>query len=427
MLNIARALRLSFIFFFALYSIFCILPSPAAHAAGSGYITASGGGTKTAGSNFTVTVYAGGTTFDSLQGKISVVGPVSIVSFYGGSATWLPGKSPANGAQFVGITSSRSYLTVATITLRGSSNGSGYVSVSGVRLANSGSEVGTTGGSTSFTIVPAPTPPGTVSVSSSSHPDQKAEYEDSLVKLSWKAPSNGAEGYSYGFDQKADAIPPTKINTTDTKIEFKDVKVGTHYFHIRAKNADGWGPTTHYKVTVVPKTDASLAVPAVTEIKLTDDHSNNLEKGTVTGIVLSGTGPVGYTLELTITPGWQLDKKKYPAIIINETGSWQLTVNDPIKAGYYQVVARAKKDSKATANSSTVMFELSVKNGGEITLVSSGDETSAYQAAAASQAELVAGQQQRNRVIGIAGLVVLILVFTVLFFLKRELLARAKA
>lgn len=420
--------RLS-IFFLSLFVIinssFVLLP--AASAAGNGYITASGGGTKTAGSNFTVSVYAGGTTFDSLQGKISVVGPVSIVSFYGGSATWLPGKSPANNNQFVGITSARSSMTVATITLRGTSTGSGYVSVSGVRLANSGSEVGTTGGSTSFTIIPAPTPPGTVSVSSSSHPDQKLEYDDPLVKLSWKAPSNGADGYSYVFDQKAKTTPKTTINTEETKIEFKDVKVGVHYFHIRAKNSDGWGPTAHYKITIVPRTDASISVPAITEIKLADGHSNNLDNGTVSGVVVAGTGPVGYTLEMTITPDWKLDKKKYPAIVIGETGTWQLAVTDPIKAGYYQISVRAKKESRATASSPTAMFELSVKNGGQIVSITTQDETGAFETAQAAEAELVAGQQQRNRLLGIAGLAVLLLAFGALFFLKRELLAKARA
>ncbi|MEX1052148.1 MAG: hypothetical protein WEC83_02035, partial [Patescibacteria group bacterium] len=118
----------------------------------AGSITASGGGTFTNGSTFTMTVKASGATFDSLQGTISVTGPVSIVSFSAGGATWLPGKTPANNSQFVGITSSTSSLTVATIKLKGTKEGSGKVTVSGVRLAKSGSEVGTGGGSTSLTI-----------------------------------------------------------------------------------------------------------------------------------------------------------------------------------------------------------------------------------------------------------------------------------
>jgi LPXTG-motif cell wall-anchored protein len=71
------------------------------------------------------------------------------------------------------------------------------------------------------------------------------------------------------------------------------------------------------------------------------------------------------------------------------------------------------------------MFELSVKNGGEITLISNQDETAAFQAAQATEAELVAGAQQRNRLFGIGGLVILLLALGALFFLKRELLAKA--
>jgi len=421
-LNAGVGIRIFFSFFLLLYSIFFILPSSAAVAAGSGYITASGGGTKTAGSNFTVSVYAGGATFDSLQGKISVVGPVTIVSFYAGSATWLPGKSPANGVQFVGLTSSRTSMTIATITLRGTSTGSGYVSVSGVRLASSGSEVGTTGGSTSFTIIPAPTPPGTVAVSSSSHPDQKAEYDNPVINLSWKAPSNGANGYSYAFDQKADTTPKTTINTKETKMEFKDVKVGTHYFHIRANNSDGWGPTTHYKITIIPATDSGLTVPVINEIKLTDDHSNDLEKGTVTGLELNGTGPAGFTLELTVTPDWKLDPKKYPEIVIDEVGNWRLAVTTPLKAGFYQVSARAKKESKATASSPLMMFELSVKNGGEITLVTTADETSVHKAAQEAEAVLVANQQKRQKLYGYGALGLVLLALAGLFVFKRRLI-----
>ncbi len=60
----------------------------------AGGIYASGGGTKTIGQTFTITVAASGAEFDSLQGKIAVSGPVDIVSFSAGSATWLPGKTP---------------------------------------------------------------------------------------------------------------------------------------------------------------------------------------------------------------------------------------------------------------------------------------------------------------------------------------------
>ncbi|MEX0594573.1 MAG: hypothetical protein WD157_00525 [Patescibacteria group bacterium] len=407
--------------FLILESIFLFLP-PSALAAGSGYISASGGGTKTAGSNFTVSVFAGGTTFDSLQGKISVVGPVTIVSFYAGSATWLPGKSPANNNQFVGITSARSSLTVATITLRGTSTGSGYVSVSGVRLAYSGSEVGTSGGSTSFTIIPAPTPPGSVAVSSSTHPNQEKSYDSPDIKLSWKAPSNGANGYSYVFDSKNKTTPPTKIKTTKTAVEFKGNKVGTYYFHIRPNNSDGWGPTTHFKITVVPQTDQSLAIPAIIEITTTDDHSNDLDHGTLTGIKITGTGPAGYNVELTITPDWELDSKKYPAPIIGADGTWQLIVNSPIAAGYYQLVVRAKKDSQATSPSPTVGFEVSVAEGGKVTVVLSTDETEAYQIAQANQTSLVAAQKSKDRNFGIAGLGLILVIFGILFYLKRQLI-----
>jgi len=89
-----------------LIGMFTILSVPFS-ARAEGGIFATGGGTKTAGQTFTITVAASGATFDSLQGSISISGPVDVVSFTAGSATWLPGKTPSNGGQFVGIVTER--------------------------------------------------------------------------------------------------------------------------------------------------------------------------------------------------------------------------------------------------------------------------------------------------------------------------------
>lgn len=119
-------------------------------------------GTKSSpvGKNFSVTVTASGAEFDSLQGTISVSGAVKVISIAAGGATWLPGKSPSIGGQFVGITSPTRSLRVATVTLQGTKIGKGTLTVSGVKLARNGGYVGSDGGSISFDIVRAPTPPG---------------------------------------------------------------------------------------------------------------------------------------------------------------------------------------------------------------------------------------------------------------------------
>lgn len=400
--------------FVILYSLFFIPLASPAYAAGS--ISASGGGKFSAGTTFTITVKASGATFDSLQGKISVSGPVSVVSFSAGSATWLPGKSPANNNQFVGIVSATSSLTVATIKLKGTSTGSGSVSVSGARLARSGAEVGTGGGSTSFTITPALAPPGSVSVTSSTHPNQEESYDVPNVELSWSAPGNGATGYSTAFNQTADTVPEAKITTTDTTAKYANNPVGTYYFHIRANNKDGWSETTHFKINIKPTTDSSLATPAITSIATTPDTTNDIEAGTLTGIIIKGTGPVGYAMMLTFVPDWALSAEKYPAPVVSETGNWELTVSDPIKAGFYKLTAVGKKDSTVSPASPTISFEVGIAEGGQVRLVTDADTTATYQQA--QTATRVAAATARKKFIwgGLASVVLLAaLVFATIF------------
>ncbi|MEI6144722.1 MAG: hypothetical protein WCP91_03945, partial [Candidatus Berkelbacteria bacterium] len=142
----------------------------------AGGVYASGGGAKTVGQSFTVTVTASGATFNALEGTISVSGPVSVTSFAAGSATWT--SSPTNGGHFVGmVIPATTSLRVATITLRATGVGSGAVSVSSVRLANGGADAGSGAGSASFSVAKAPELPGAVKVTSASHPDPAVAYD----------------------------------------------------------------------------------------------------------------------------------------------------------------------------------------------------------------------------------------------------------
>ncbi len=353
-----------------------LLIPTAAQAAG---IDASGGGSKTIGQQFTVTVTASGTTFDSLQGTINVSGPVSIVSFSAGGATWLPGKSPTNGGQFVGITSATSSLTVAKITLKGTKEGSGSVSLSGVKLARNGSLVGSDSGSTNFTIGRAPTPPGSINVTSSSHPDQGQAYEATTIELSWPK-DKGVTGFSYLLDQSATTTPATKVTSADTSTKYENKAVGTWYFHIRGQNSDGWGATTHFKITIKepdPRIDQSLAKPQVTNVKKLDTFTTNLSDGTATGFIVSGTNTPGMKTVLTFTPGLSLPTEKSLTVDTNEAGTWEFIIDFPIKAGFYKITAQGQKDKILSPVSDEAHLEVSLAKGGSLVFLSDSDAVSA--------------------------------------------------
>lgn len=384
-----------------------VIASPAEAAGG---ISASGGGTKTVGQSFTVSVVASGAEFDSLQGVISVSGPVTI-AFAAGGATWLPGKSPANNVQFVGITNATSRLTVATITLKGTKEGKGSVSVSSVKLARNGAYVGTGGGSTSFTITRAPTPPGGVEVSSATHPDQNTAYEATTAELTWKPPANGANGYSTAFDQAADTTPGTTITTKDTSTKFENLSIGTHYFHIRANNGDGWGPTTHFKIIIKepdPKINESLAKPTILSVEKASSFTTDTELGTVSGFTIKGTALAGYVVILSFDPNDRLPKALSDPITTSQTkadesaptdtvasqaepkvvtgititslmaepkedGTWEIPITAAIPAGFYKLTAQSQKEKELTPVSEPVHLELGVANGGTVKFITSAD------------------------------------------------------
>jgi len=372
-------------------------------------ISASGGGSKVVGQNFTITVTASGAEFDALQGVISVSGPVSIVSFSGGGATWLPGKSPGNGKQFVGIVSPTKNLTVASITLKGTKEGKGSVSVSGVQLARNGTYVGTSGGSTSFTIGRAPTPPGTIAITSTTHPDPSTAYEATTVEIQWTAPSNGANGYSTAFNDSSDITPDQKVTTTDTHVTLTDVAIGVHYFHVRAQNGDGWGPAAHFKVTIKEpdaKIDEQLAAPTISSVAKNSGFTTDVTIGTVRGFVIQGTGGIsGYTINLAFEPKDRLpvelfqqvaaktdvDPAMTPATSPSPTatvttitplmatpaadGSWSISIDYPVPAAFYKLTAQGQKEKTLTPVSAPASLELTVANGGDVKLITDADKT----------------------------------------------------
>lgn len=348
-----------------------LLPSQTRAAAG---IFASGGGTKTVGQSFTVTVKASGTTFDSLQGSISVSGPVSVTAFSAGGATWLPGKSPSNGNTFVGITSATSSVTVATITLKGTGTGSGSVNVSGAKLAKSGSIVATESGGVSFTINRAPTPPGGVEVKSATHPDQNTAYDARTIELAWTK-ANGVTGFQFGLDQTADTTPSGDLSQ-DTTAKYENKEVGTYYFHIRAKNGDGFGPTTHFKITIKPGIDTGLAKPTITGFTKTETFASQPLDGTVSGFLLTGTSPVEYAPTITVDPAWTLPEGKNLSPELNADGIFSLLVDFPVKSGFYKLTVQGKKGDVLTPVSDTYLMEASVANGGSVRFITAKDSQS---------------------------------------------------
>ena len=353
--------------------ILALLISPPKALAAGVYV--SGGSTKTVGQTFNATVTASGAEFDSLQGTISVSGNVSVLSVSAGSATWLPGKSPAVGSQFVGIVSPTSSMTVATLRLKATAEGTATVSISGAKLARNGAIVGTDGGSTSFNIQKAANLPGSISVTSATHPDQAVAYEATTIELSWTK-AVGVTNFSYLLDQSADTIPPAKASSADTAVTYHDQSIGEHYFHIRAQNADGWGAASHFKITIKepePKEDATLKAPYQLKIEKGAGFLNNITDGLVTNILISGKVEPGFKISLALTPEIILPEGKVLNCQNDENGNWSCLIDFPIRSGFYLLTAQGQKDKVLTPKSEEIRFEISQADGGRVNILTEAD------------------------------------------------------
>ncbi len=350
-----------------------ILPKSAS-AAG---IYVSGGSLKYPGDTSSVSVTASGADFNAFQGSINNSGTVKITSCSAGSALWV--TQPTGSGSFVGaLTSSASSFRIATCSIRATAIGSGSVSVSGVQLANKGPIVGTDGGSVSFNIVRQPTPPGTVTVTSSSHPDQNTAYEATDIVLAWTAPATNTTGYSYTLDQAADTDPGTNITNNNLTVTYSNQAVGTYYFHIRAKNGDGWGPTTHFKVTIKepdPKVNDSLAKPHNITVAKASSTTNNIDDGTFSGIIISGVTEPNFVANIKLDPLPTLPEGKIFSVKSDASGKFEYLIDFPIPAGHYKLTIQGQDNKTLTPLSDVIRFEISQAKGGTVNVLTNADKS----------------------------------------------------
>ena len=101
--------------------------------------------------------------------------------------------------------------------------------------------------------------PGTISVSSPTHPDDGLYYNGTKPVFAWEPPSEvaGIKGYSYILDEKMQTQPPRvlgRINGDQVSTspgEFTVFKDGIWYFHIVSCDIyNQWGNTTHFRINI---------------------------------------------------------------------------------------------------------------------------------------------------------------------------------
>src|SRR3989344_4758082 len=218
-------------------------------------------GTQYVGANFSVAVLVNSGSHSTNAYKAVVQFPTALLSVTSVSVagsictlqvTGSPGYSNSAGTATFECGHQGSFSgssgRIGTINFSVKAAGTANLSFSTAQVKaadGSGTEVlGSTGGAT-FNLQPAPV--GAPAVSSPTHQDQNSWYPAREVELSWTTPAE-SNGFSYVFNDQLGTTPDDVSEGIATSGSFTARSDGIYYFHIKARGASGWGPTTHYKI-----------------------------------------------------------------------------------------------------------------------------------------------------------------------------------
>ncbi len=180
--------------------------------------------------------------------------------------------------------------TFATITFSALTKGEATLDIlDSSRLISNGEEKANAAGHTDATVTIATAAEEeegapTVSVRSSTHPDEGAWKNVNDVSFEWTA-SGSVSAYLVAFDAEPDTEPTESVSGSVTSKGYEDVADGIWYFHLKARTATGVdSETSHFRVridTTAPNTIAPYTMrerylegeSALVEFGTTDDLS----------------------------------------------------------------------------------------------------------------------------------------------------------
>ena len=183
------------------------------------------------------------------------------------------------------------------------------------------------------------TSPSAIVISSSTHPDDTAWYDDDSPEFGWTESSDATSdiwGYSTMINQSPTTIPNETANIFELSWDpGPRPEDGTWYCHVRAvDNAGNGGPTDHYTVNI----DTTAPTVTVSSL-LTNDQTPQL-----TGTVNETSASIGVTV----------DGATYGATN-NGDGTWTLAddIISTLAEGTYDVLAEATDAAGNTGSDST--------------------------------------------------------------------------
>lgn len=253
--------------------IFAAIPSTVN--AASFYLTPSSG-TYGVGSIITINVYISSTeqainaasgTISFSKEKLEVVSLSKSGSIFG---LWVQEPSFSNAfgiINFEGIVLNPGFLgksgKVMSIDFRVKSVGDCHVDFSSSSiLANDGNGTNilskTEGGDYFFeqiqskSVSPISKTPLSPVIYSSTHPDQDKWYANQKTEFNWNIPKD-IINVSIFFNNKLNSNPGPISDGLFNSKTYENIEDGIWYFHIKFKNKHGWGPISHYKISIDTK------------------------------------------------------------------------------------------------------------------------------------------------------------------------------
>lgn len=111
--------------------------------------------------------------------------------------------------------------------------------------------------------------PGAPQVTSSSHPDPDAWYNNSNPVFKWELASD-ITGVNILADHSPSTNPGTNSDGRFATYSYQEVKDGSWYFHLRLRNAGGWGDITHFGFNIDTKPPVDLQITPVEQLDATN-------------------------------------------------------------------------------------------------------------------------------------------------------------
>jgi len=109
-------------------------------------------------------------------------------------------------------------------------------------------------------------------ISSPTHPDPNKWYAVKEAKFIWDVPKD-ATAVRLLVGRIPQAIPTVTYTTPITSKELTDLAEGTYYFHVRLRNAEGWGGVSHFRFQIDTEKPTRFEIAEVERKDQTDPRA----------------------------------------------------------------------------------------------------------------------------------------------------------